>query len=71
MKKTTRVQLEMPESSMNRLLWIKDETEATSYAEVVKNALQLYEAMIKDRKGGKEFLIKDEDGNVGPYRILL
>jgi hypothetical protein len=49
-KETTRVQMEMPPKSMERLAALKDKTEASSYAEVVKNALRLYEALIKEQE---------------------
>ncbi|HEY0282201.1 MAG TPA: ribbon-helix-helix protein, CopG family, partial [Rhizomicrobium sp.] len=41
---TTRVQLEMPPQAMERLQKLKDRTEAASYAEVIRNALRLFEA---------------------------
>jgi Arc/MetJ-type ribon-helix-helix transcriptional regulator len=41
--KTTRVQLELPEPSMERLKALKDKTEAASYAEVIKNSLRFDE----------------------------
>ena len=33
---TTRVQMEMPGVAFERLKWLKDKTEAASYAEVTK-----------------------------------
>lgn len=69
-KSTTRVQLELPEKSMSRLSSLKDKTESTSYAEVMKSALRLYEDVINEVESGKEFLIKDESGTVYPYKIF-
>jgi hypothetical protein len=46
--KTTRVQLELREPSMERLKALKDTTEAASYPEVIKNSLRLYEAPIAE-----------------------
>ena len=40
---TTRVQLEMPPQAMVRLQKLKERTEAASYAEVIRNALRLFE----------------------------
>ncbi len=51
-QKSRRVQMEMPPRSMERLEALKIRTEATSYAEVVKNALRLYEAMIDEVEQG-------------------
>lgn len=69
-KETTRVQIEMPPRSMERLAILKDKTEASSYAEVVKNALRLYEALIKEQEGGKHFMVEDADGTKQEIRIF-
>ena len=66
-----RVQFDLPPRSMERLNTLKRKTEATSYAEVVKNALRLYEALIEDTEAGKQFLVRDAAGTVSPYRLFL
>lgn len=43
---TTRVQMELPERAFARLKRVKEITEASSYAEVIRNALIHYEAML-------------------------
>ena len=68
---STRVQLELPEKSMERLLNLKELTEASSYAEVIKNSLRLYEAIISEISNGNEIMLKDKDGNIGPYHIFV
>lgn len=68
--KTTRVQLELPERSMQRLVDLKELTEANSYAEVMKNALRLYEELINKHKEGNALLLKDKQGNVIEYRVF-
>lgn len=40
---TTRVQLELPKGAYDRLVALKDATEAVSYSEVVRTALKVYE----------------------------
>jgi hypothetical protein len=70
-KKTTRVQLELPESSMQRLRALREKTEATSYAEVIKNSLRLYEALIKEAEGGNEVCVKSANGNETSYRMIF
>ena len=55
---------------MERLLALKESTEAASYAEVVKNALRLYEAMITEVNNGNELLLKTKDGSSAPYRVF-
>ncbi|MBS0279393.1 MAG: ribbon-helix-helix protein, CopG family, partial [Proteobacteria bacterium] len=47
---TTRVQLEMPPQAMDRLTRLKEKTEAASYAEVIRNALRLYEALVDEHE---------------------
>ena len=66
-----RVQFDLPPRSMERLNALKLKTEASSYAEVVKNALRLYEALIEETEGGKQFLVRDAAGVVSPFRLFL
>jgi Arc/MetJ-type ribon-helix-helix transcriptional regulator len=68
---TTRVQLELPPQAMERLQQLKEKTEAASYAEVIRNALRLYEALIQEAERGAEFQVKEPDGTSVPYRIFL
>ena len=70
-QKKNRVQLDFAPRSMDRLNALKAKTEAASYAEVVKNALRLYEALIEETEGGKQFLVRDKDGVVAPFRLFL
>jgi len=66
-----RVQFDLPPRSMERLNALKLKTEASSYAEVVKNALRLYEALIEETESGKQFLVRDKDGVVSLCRLFL
>jgi len=66
-----RVQLDFPPRAMERLNALKVKTEASSYAEVVKNALRLYEALIEETESGRQFLIRDANGVVSPFRLFL
>lgn len=69
--KKNRVQLDFAPRSMERLNALKAKTEAASYAEVVKNALRIYEALIEEAESGKQFLVRDTDGMVSPFRLFL
>ena len=69
-RETMRVRLEMPPQAMERLQQLKDKTEAASYAEVIRNALRLYEALIAEAERGAEFQVKGPDGVAVPYRIF-
>lgn len=53
-----RIQMEMPPRSVERLKRLQDLTEAASYAEVMKNALGLYEALIEEVEAGNEIMVK-------------
>ena len=68
---TTRVQLEMPPQAMVRLQKMKDRTEAASYAEVIRNALRLFEALVEEHEKGAEFSLKRADGEVVQYKIFV
>jgi Arc/MetJ-type ribon-helix-helix transcriptional regulator len=71
MKTTTRVQLELPDASMERLKALREKTEASSYAEVIKNSLRLYEALIKEAESGKEVCIRDSSGAETTYTRIF
>ena len=68
---TTRVQLEMPPQAMERLQKLKDRTEAASYAEVIRNAVRLYEALVDEHEKGAEFSLKRPDGEIVQYKIFV
>jgi hypothetical protein len=60
-KDLKRVQMDMPPRSLERLKALQVKTEAASYAEVVRNALQLYEALIEEVDAGKT-IYAEKDG---------
>jgi hypothetical protein len=68
---TTRVQLEMPPQAMERLQRLKERTEAASYAEVIRNALRLFEALVDEHEKGAEFALKRASGEVVAYKIFV
>jgi hypothetical protein len=68
---TTRVQLEMPPQAMERLQRLKDRTEAASYAEVIRNALRLFEALVDEHEKGAEFSLRKPGGETVAYRIFV
>lgn len=68
---TTRVQLELPPQAMDRLQRLKDKTEAASYAEVIRNALRLFEALVDEHEKGAEFSLKRADGETVAYKIFV
>ena len=68
---TTRVQLELPPQAMERLQKLKERTEAASYAEVIRNALRLFEALITEHEKGAEFALKQPGGEIVAYRLFV
>ena len=68
---TTRVQLEMPPQAMERLQRLKEKSEAASYAEVIRNALRLFEALMDEHEKGSEFSLKRTDGETVAYKIFV
>jgi hypothetical protein len=70
-RSTTRVQLEMPPQAMERLQRLKEKTEAASYAEVIRNALRVFEALVQEHEAGAEFSLKKASGETVAYRIFV
>ncbi len=68
---TTRVQLEMPPQAMERLQRLKEKSEAASYAEVIRNALRLFEALVDEHEKGSEFSLKRANGEIVAYKIFV
>jgi hypothetical protein len=70
-RNTTRVQLELPPQAMERLQRLREKTEAASYAEVIRNALRVFEALVDEHTGGAEFSLKRPNGEVVGYKIFV
>jgi hypothetical protein len=70
-KETTRVQIELPPESLERLRVLKDKTEAVSYAEVTKNAFKLYERIIELSVEGNKFFVRDREGHIRELVLFL
>jgi hypothetical protein len=68
---TTRVQLEMPPQAMERLTRLKERSEAASYAEVIRNALRVFEALVDEHEKGAEFSLKRANGDTVAYKIFM
>ena len=66
-----RVQLDFAPKAMRLLTELKTKTEAGSYAEVIRNALKLYDGVITEVENGSKFLIVDKNGVVVPFKIFL
>jgi hypothetical protein len=60
--KSVRLNLVLPERSASRLENLKRLTEATSYTEVIRNAIRLYEAAVMEYERGNKLQIVDKNG---------
>ncbi|MBI2714851.1 MAG: ribbon-helix-helix protein, CopG family [Rhizobiales bacterium] len=61
--KSLRLNLVLPDKSASRLEKLKELTEASSYTEVIRNAIRLYEAMVMEYEKGNKVQIVDKDGH--------
>jgi hypothetical protein len=59
---SVRLQLVLPVESVNRLDALKEATEASSYAEVLRRALRIYEGLLAETQDGGEVFVKRRDG---------
>lgn len=62
-----RLQLQLPDSSAARLDALVQTTEASSYAEVIRNALRLYEWAVGEAKAGRNIAVQEPDGS---FRVV-
>ena len=67
----TRVQIDLPPNSFARLQALKEKTEASSYAEVTKNAYKLYERMIELAESESTLLVRDKNGKVSELELFF
>lgn len=70
-KETVRVQMELPPPAIERLKALKDKTEASSYAEVTKNAYRLYDMLIEMQESGRSLLMREPSGEIKELQIFL
>lgn len=62
-----RLQLQLPDTASERLDSLVRRTEAASYAEVIRNALRLYEWVIGELEEGRNIALQDADGS---FRVV-
>ena len=63
--------MELPPPSIERLKTLKAKTEASSYAEVTKNAYRLYDMLIELHEEGNSLLLQDKAGGTRELRIFM
>jgi hypothetical protein len=60
---SVRLNLVLPDKSASRLERLKKITEASSFAEVIRNAIRIYEALVMEYEKGNKVQIVDKDGH--------
>lgn len=66
-----RVQMDLSDQSMERLKRLKDNIDASSYAEVMREALKLYEFMIDEETEGTEFFLKKRGKEMTTLKLFI
>jgi hypothetical protein len=66
-----RLNLEMTETVRNNLDQLRDETNADTYAEVVRRALALYDFAWKSHQRGAKLQVENPDGTVQNVLVLF
>lgn len=69
-ERSVRIQMSVPPKSALRLDNLVAKTEASSYAEVTRQALQLYEAVIEAKERGEDFCLRKADGSIQEMIIV-
>lgn len=65
-----RLQIDISEQSFERLKRLKENSDASSYAEVTNKAYRVYEFFVDALSQGKEIKLVDKDGNETTVEFL-
>lgn len=66
----TRVQIDLAPQSYERLKRLKEITEASSYTDVLKDALRVYEYLVESTDRGERLSVTDKDGRTTDLRLF-
>jgi Ribbon-helix-helix protein, copG family len=66
-----RLQLVLPPRAAERLEKLKIDSEAVSYAEVIRAALQFYEFALQQEKAGKIITLVDGKGEAVQVKLII
>lgn len=70
LEKKVRVQIDLAPQSFDRLKRLKNVTEASSYTDVLKDALRLYEFIIETDQKGSTLKVVDESGRESDLKVF-
>jgi len=65
---TKHLQFAVGKRSYDRLVELKDKTEVARFADVIQDALVIYEAFVEDILAGNEIVVRTKDGKEIPYK---
>jgi len=68
---TERLHIALTPRMMERLEYLKEKTEAASAAEVIRNAMRLYDTLIQEIEDGNEIFVRTKDGNFISYKAII
>jgi hypothetical protein len=63
--------MDLSPRSMERLRSLKEIADAASYAEVIREALKLYEYLVLEAEKGSEFSVRTRDGATTPIKLFI
>lgn len=69
--KKTRVQFDFTPATLKRLEELKEKTEAASYAEVIRNALKLYDGVVHEGGPDAKMIVNRPDGSTAIIKLFL
>jgi len=68
---TKKMSFNLPDQSVERLEKMKTAAELSSYTDVIRQSLRLYEWMADQSKMGNTFFIKNKDGSDHPVNPFM
>jgi Ribbon-helix-helix protein, copG family len=69
-KNTKRVQIDMSEKALARLEWLREATDSTTIAEVIRDAIEFREAAVRLAAEGQKIYAEDEKTGKRTYLLL-
>lgn len=69
--KTRRVQMDLSEGSFDRLQRLKELADVSSYSEIMRDAIRLYEFLLQEDVAGSKFHIEGPEGKIKEVKLFL
>ena len=69
--KSKRYQILLGPKAERRLQYYKERIEPSTNTEVVRISLMIFDDLMKSLDDGNEFLMRDKQGTLSPYRLLI